>query len=142
VKKALFFLLKLDLLVTVPMTLATYPSLLWCLVVVTTLHEAGHALVSKALGLAPRLHVSLRGVRLAVSTRTAKQGLLIAIAGPATSLLTGLAFLELHLFTLGAVSYGSLAVLDWVFLICAGVRHQHMLQSGQAAAHIRRHHTP
>jgi hypothetical protein len=46
-----------------------------------------------------------------------------------------------HLFTLGAVSYGSLAVLDWVFLICAGVRHQHMLQSGQVAAPVRRHHT-
>jgi len=46
-----------------------------------------------------------------------------------------------HLFTLGAVSYGFLAVLDWVFLICAGVRHQHMLQSGAVAAPVRRNQT-
>jgi len=45
-----------------------------------------------------------------------------------------------HLFTLGAVSYGFIAVLDWVFLICAEVRHQHMHQSGQVAAPVRRHH--
>jgi hypothetical protein len=45
-----------------------------------------------------------------------------------------------HLFTLGAVSYGFLAVLDWVFLMCAGVRHQHMLHSGQVAEPVRRQH--
>ena len=103
-KKALLFLLKLDLLVTVPMTAATYPGLLWCLVVVTILHEAGHALMSKALGLAPSLHISLRGVRVAVGPRTAREGLLIAVAGPGTSLLTGVAFLEAHLFMLGVCS--------------------------------------
>ena len=40
----------------------------------------------------------------------------------------------LHVFMLGAVSYGFAAVLDWVFLMCAGVRHQHIVQSRQAAA--------
>src|ERR1700722_3802491 len=34
-----------------------------------------------------------------------------------------------HVFMLGGVSYGFVAVLDWVFLICAGVRHQHVVQS-------------
>jgi len=45
-----------------------------------------------------------------------------------------------HLFTLGAVSYGFIAVLDWVFLMCAGVRHQHILRSGEATAPVHRHH--
>lgn len=40
----------------------------------------------------------------------------------------------LHVFVLGAVSYGFVAVLDWVFLMCAGVRHQHIVQSRESAA--------
>lgn len=39
-----------------------------------------------------------------------------------------------HVFILGAVSYGFVAVLDWVFLMCAGVRHQHLAQSRETAA--------
>jgi hypothetical protein len=104
VKKALLFVVKLDVLVTVPMTVATYPGLLWCLVVVAVLHEAGHALIAKVMGLAPRLQISLRGVRTAVGPRTAREGLLIAIAGPGTSLLSGAAFLEAHFFMLGVCS--------------------------------------
>jgi hypothetical protein len=38
-----------------------------------------------------------------------------------------------HVFVLGVVSYGFVAVLDWVFLMCAGVRHQHMLRSRENA---------
>jgi hypothetical protein len=40
----------------------------------------------------------------------------------------------LHVFVLGAVSYGFVAVLDWVFLMCAGVRHQHIVQSRESPA--------
>jgi len=47
----------------------------------------------------------------------------------------------LHVFVLGAVSYGFVAVLDWVFLMCAGVRHQHMAQSREATAPAGRHRT-
>jgi hypothetical protein len=47
----------------------------------------------------------------------------------------------LHVFMLGAVSYGFIAVLDWVFLMCAGVRHQHMAQSREAAATAGRNRT-
>jgi len=39
-----------------------------------------------------------------------------------------------HVFMLGAVSYGFVAVLDWVFLMCAWARHEHIVQSRQAAA--------
>jgi hypothetical protein len=39
-----------------------------------------------------------------------------------------------HVFVLGAVSYGFVAVLDWVFLICAGVRHQHVIQSRETTS--------
>jgi hypothetical protein len=39
-----------------------------------------------------------------------------------------------HVFILGAVSYGFVAVLDWVFLMCAWARHEHIVQSRQAAA--------
>lgn len=39
-----------------------------------------------------------------------------------------------HVFVLGAVSYGFVAVLDWVFLMCAGVRHQHVVQSRETPA--------
>jgi len=38
----------------------------------------------------------------------------------------------LHVFMLGAVSYGFVAVLDWVFLMCAGARQQHIAQSREA----------
>jgi hypothetical protein len=47
----------------------------------------------------------------------------------------------LHVFVLGAVSYGFVAVLDWVFLMCAGVRHQHLAQSRQTTAPAGRHRT-
>jgi hypothetical protein len=44
-----------------------------------------------------------------------------------------------HLFTLGAVSYGIVAVFDWVFLMCAEARHAHMAHcreiSGSAGKH-------
>lgn len=46
-----------------------------------------------------------------------------------------------HVFVLGGVSYGFVAVLDWVFLICAGVRGQHLAQSRQTAASIDRRRT-
>jgi hypothetical protein len=46
-----------------------------------------------------------------------------------------------HVFMLGAVSYGFVAVLDWVFLMCAGVRHEHMVQSREASASAGRHRT-
>src|ERR1700686_1618733 len=39
-----------------------------------------------------------------------------------------------HVFVLGAVSCGFVAVLDWVFLMCAGVRHEHIAQSQDAAS--------
>ena len=39
----------------------------------------------------------------------------------------------LHIFTLGAVSYGFVAVLDWVFLICAEIRQHHIARSREAA---------
>jgi hypothetical protein len=47
----------------------------------------------------------------------------------------------LHVFVLGAVSYGFVAVLDWVFLMCAGVRHQHIAQTRETPASTGRHHT-
>jgi hypothetical protein len=43
----------------------------------------------------------------------------------------------LHVFVLGAVSYGFVAVLDWVFLMCVGVRHQHILHCRENAASAR-----
>lgn len=46
-----------------------------------------------------------------------------------------------HVFVLGAVCYGCAAVLDWVFLICAGVREQHFAQTRHAAAHAARRRT-
>ena len=39
-----------------------------------------------------------------------------------------------HFFMLGAVSYGFVAVFDWVFLLCAEARNRHMAQAGQAGA--------
>jgi hypothetical protein len=47
----------------------------------------------------------------------------------------------LHVFVLGAVSYGFVAVLDWVFLICAGVHHEHVVQSRMTASSAGRHRT-
>lgn len=46
-----------------------------------------------------------------------------------------------HFFVLGAVSYGFVSVLDWVFLMCAGVRHQHIVQSRGTPASAGRHQT-
>ncbi len=46
-----------------------------------------------------------------------------------------------HVFVLGAVSYGFVAVLDWVFLMCAGVRHEHIAQSRETMASAGKHHT-
>lgn len=46
-----------------------------------------------------------------------------------------------HVFVLGAVSYGFVAVLDWVFLMCAGVRHEHIVHSREAAVSDGRHRT-
>ena len=39
----------------------------------------------------------------------------------------------LQVFILGAVSYGFVAVFNWVFLLCVEARHRHMIQSGQGA---------
>lgn len=47
----------------------------------------------------------------------------------------------LHLFTLGAVSYGIIAVFDWVFLMCAGARHAHILHCRETAASSGKHRT-
>jgi hypothetical protein len=34
-----------------------------------------------------------------------------------------------HVFVLGAISYGVVAVLDWVLLMCAEARHQHVVET-------------
>jgi hypothetical protein len=47
----------------------------------------------------------------------------------------------LHVFILGTVSYGFIAVLDWVFLMCAGVRHHHLAQSRGITPSGGKHHT-
>ena len=44
-----------------------------------------------------------------------------------------------HVFVLGAVSYGFVAVLDWVFLMCAGVRHEHILHTRETPSSSGRH---
>jgi hypothetical protein len=46
-----------------------------------------------------------------------------------------------HVFVLGAVSYGFVAVLDWVFLMCAGARHEHIAQSRETTVSAGRHRT-
>jgi hypothetical protein len=46
-----------------------------------------------------------------------------------------------HVFVLGAVSYGFVAVLDWVFLMCAEARHEHIAQSRETTASAGRHRT-
>jgi hypothetical protein len=38
-----------------------------------------------------------------------------------------------HVFMLGAISYGFVAVFHWVFLLCAEARHRHVTQTGQEA---------
>jgi hypothetical protein len=40
----------------------------------------------------------------------------------------------LHIFMLGAVSYGLVAVFSWVFLLCAEARQRHIAQTWQAHA--------
>ena len=40
----------------------------------------------------------------------------------------------LHVFMLGAISFGCVAVFHWVFLLCAEARHRHLVQNGQAVA--------
>lgn len=47
----------------------------------------------------------------------------------------------LHVFMLGVVSYGFVAVFQWVFLMCAEARHRHLAQSEQPAAPAGRHPT-
>jgi len=47
----------------------------------------------------------------------------------------------LHVFMLGAISYGFVAVLDWVFLMCMGVRHQHVAQLREVSTSVDRHQT-
>ena len=39
----------------------------------------------------------------------------------------------LHVFMLGAVSYGFVAVFYWVFLLCVETHHRHVAQNTQAA---------
>lgn len=39
-----------------------------------------------------------------------------------------------HVFMLGAISYGFVAVFHWVFLLCAETRHRHLARTGQTAA--------
>jgi hypothetical protein len=46
----------------------------------------------------------------------------------------------LHVFVLGAVSYGFVAVLDWVLQMCAVVRHQHITHSRETAVPAGRRH--
>jgi hypothetical protein len=40
----------------------------------------------------------------------------------------------LHIFILGAFSYGLIAVLQWVFLLCVRARRQHVAQTRQASS--------
>ena len=41
----------------------------------------------------------------------------------------------LQIFMLGAVSYGLVAVFNWVFLLCVEARHRHITQTGHAGSH-------
>ena len=45
----------------------------------------------------------------------------------------------LHVFVLGAVSYGFVAVLDWVFQMCVVVRHEHIVHSRDTTPSAIRH---
>jgi hypothetical protein len=47
----------------------------------------------------------------------------------------------LHVFMLGVVSYGFVAVFQWVFLMCAEARSRHIAQSHQIAASAGRRRT-
>jgi hypothetical protein len=47
----------------------------------------------------------------------------------------------LHFFMLGAVSYGFVAVFQWVFLLCAETRHRHIAQTTQTAVSASRFRT-
>jgi len=40
----------------------------------------------------------------------------------------------LHIFVLGVVSYGFVAVFQWVALLCVEARHRHIVQAQQASA--------
>src|ERR1700719_3114553 len=46
-----------------------------------------------------------------------------------------------QIFVLGAASYGLIAVIHWVFLMCAETRHRHLSQSGNAASPAHRSRT-
>jgi hypothetical protein len=45
-----------------------------------------------------------------------------------------------HIFMLGAVTYGFVAVFHWVVLLCAEARHRHVAQSEQASVSASRPH--
>jgi hypothetical protein len=45
----------------------------------------------------------------------------------------------LHVFMLGAVCYGFVAVLDWVFQMCVVVRHEHVTHSRDTTPSAIRH---
>jgi hypothetical protein len=45
-----------------------------------------------------------------------------------------------HVFMLGGVSYGFVAVFHWVFLLCAEARQRHLAQSVQATVPVPRPH--
>ena len=47
----------------------------------------------------------------------------------------------LHIFILGAFSYGLIAVFQWVFLLCVRARQQHVSQTRRAATAAGRPHT-
>jgi hypothetical protein len=44
----------------------------------------------------------------------------------------------IQIFMLGAVSYGLVAVFNWVLLMCLEARHRHVAQSGHAPSHAGR----
>ena len=45
-----------------------------------------------------------------------------------------------HVFMLGTVSYGFVAVFHWVFLFCVEARHRHFTQAAQGTVSASRHH--
>jgi hypothetical protein len=45
-----------------------------------------------------------------------------------------------HIFMLGGVSYGFVAVVHWVFLLCAEARHRHLAQSAHGSVSASRPH--
>lgn len=46
----------------------------------------------------------------------------------------------LHIFMLGMVSYGFVAVFHWVLLFCVEARHRHLTQAAQGTVSASRHH--